>query len=743
MLRFATWALLLPLLVTVVPVAAPAPGGTKPAFTGLDVVILIDQSGSMWGRTPNDRWGHRIGQTKNIIYRLAEHVEETTFVHRVSVVDFGDEAKAAFPEPLVLRYNPEDPGGALRDARAIVERYVSEKALINTNTPQAMEVGLREFERMAGTEPREGRRRVMLLITDGHPDLPGRASLPDLQRQIEKDAAALGTEGVGIWVVGLNDASNYWNDGDGYFWERVAGTEHARLAETASTNISTVVQEIVNEWLEVGGSRVGREFECPPYLRRIVFNINFGVPRTAVSISDPDGREIPLSSGGSSSAPGTFARFVVDDPRPGTYKINQDSSRSYTNFVETFSPNIKRLSPASATSIESEARIAFQATDSAGRPIEPLPAWPIAAAVTISSPDGATQELPAEFKGEGKFEAKWKPPAVGIYQARLKGLVTLKDGSTFDVFGSDAHAYDERLEVNNSHPYYLRMISPDPAGTLRVAPWQKEAGTEFVLLNSKQERVADPSSVIRDPATWLSLQLIHKSGVPLAAPIPLRPNGAGTFEAAVPVSLNWKAGEGWWSPGQIYLRVLPQPGRMGEDQFLDSVALPVEAESKRVGDDPLTIGAIDVRYSLWVMLAAVAAALVVVALAALFLARRVLPNLALWWIDVSRRRLVQLKLYDGDTDPTGDGAKKYPAGRRRAFNYDREVSVSVNGQNYVATQFRIRRTLSPDDVRAEVEYVWQNDPQQKVYRSIVTKNRVERLKGLPGGGYLLRLEVKP
>jgi hypothetical protein len=44
-------------------------------------------------------------------------------------------------------------------------------------------------------------------------------------------------------------------------------------------------------------------------------------------------------------------------------------------------------------------------------------------------------------------------------------------------------------------------------------------------------------------------------------------------------------------------------------------------------------------------------------------------------------------------------------------------------------------------VRAEVEYCWQNDPAKTTHRSIVTKGRAERLKGL-SSGYVLRLDAR-
>jgi hypothetical protein len=175
--------------------------------------------------------------------------------------------------------------------------------------------------------------------------------------------------------------------------------------------------------------------------------------------------------------------------------------------------------------------------------------------------------------------------------------------------------------------------------------------------------------------------------------------------------------------------------------FLDSIVLPEEAESKRIGGDPMTVGPIDVRYSRWILGGVLFMLAVIMVALVLFLVWGVLPGVLMWWIDSSRRRLVELKLYDGDLDPAGDSAQKYRAGRWNKFKYDRQVSVSVNGENVVASTFRVKRILSPDDVRAEVEYCWQNDPAKTTYRSIITKGRAERLKGL-SSGYVLRLDAR-
>ena len=448
--------------------------------------------------------------------------------------------------------------------------------------------------------------------------------------------------------------------------------------------------------------------------------------------------DIPLSSGGVSSTPGTFARFIVDDPEPGVYKINQDPTRSYTNFVEPFSPNIKRLSPGAKTSRETEARIVFQASNSHSEPLEVLSDWPIKASVVISSPSGAAQEIPATFEGDGKFQAKWKPADVGHYRVRLKGIVTLKSGAPFDVFGSDAHAYDDRLEVDNSRPYWLQMTSPNPAG-LHVMPWNRSTNVELSLLDSKKEKVSNLGSVVKDPASWLSLQVVDKSGVPVTAPVPLIPNSSGSFTASVPVVLNWKSGEGWWMPGVMNLRVIAQPKRLSSENFLDSITLPEEIEDKRVGGDPLTVGPIDVRYSRLLLIPAV----LILVCVPLLLLWRLFPNSLVWWADARRRRRVELKIYDGNNDPNGDYAKRLPATSRQNFNYDRKLTLQVNGQDILAKKFRVKRELASDVVSATLEYSWQNDADARTYTTMLIKGKAQRLKGLPSGDFLASLDIQP
>lgn len=727
----------------VVRLQAQNPNTPAAGFSGLDVTILLDQSGSMWQNPRNDRYAHRIGQTKNLIYRLAEHVEGTPLVHRLSVIDFGDTASVALSNH-VMRYDPADPGGALRDAKAVIERVVIERPLRNTNTADALHLALTEYAKMGAAQALPGRRRVLLLITDGRPDLPGRA-LPDLQTAVRNEAQLLKGQQVELWVVGINDASNYWNEGDGAFWESVTEAPgHARLAETASSKIFTIMQDIADDW--IGSKSAGLkndEYNCPPYLRRIVFSVNMGQPRSAVAVTDPVGQDVPASSGGPSINPGNFTRFVVDDPKIGIYKIKRDPTRSYSWRVEETGADIKRLAPAKATGLEAPARIVFQARDNKGNPLQILDEYPINGVIAITPSTGSPVELRADYLGDGKFGvSQWKPPALGTYRVRIKGLVKLKDGSEVDVFQSNASSYDEVIEVNNLHAYFLRLENPEPATGFRVLKPASAGELKFVVVDAKGNKITNLAGLVKDPASWLKLNLVDKSGATLSGPTPpLSLATDGTFSTTLPLQLDWLRGEGWWSSGGLNIRLSEEAGRIATGNYLDSIELSPEAESQRIGGDPLALS-LKVRFS-WIVLTAALLIVLVIVGTALFLAlRRLLPKAMIWVADRYKGRTVALKIYDADLDPDGFSGRKFSITGGAQFNYDRAYSIPTEQRDYVAVKLRVNRARSVDRVEAEVLYAWDEDP-KKVYTVVLRKGKIERLKGLPRNDHAVALEEKP
>ena len=385
--------------------------------------------------------------------------------------------------------------------------------------------------------------------------------------------------------------------------------------------------------------------------------------------------------------------------------------------------------------------IAFQVSDSKGVPLQIDSLRPITASIIATAPSGSVEEVSASFEGDGKFQAKWKPTELGDYQMKLKGIVTQKNGSPYDVFSAKGNSYQEILPVNRLIAYRLKLVDPEPGSGLRLMSADSSAKIKLSLVDSKDANVVNLTSLVDDPATWLSLQLVDKSGAAMAGgPIQLTYDGASSFEAVVPVTLDWKKGEGWWMPGQLSLRVIPQRA-MSPDNFLDSIQLPPDAETKRPGGDPMTAGPIDVKFSWLILAAASLILLTAVAGLAWYLFLRLLPGVLIWRADSSRSRTVELKIYNGSEDPNGDFARRYPIGTWDRFKYDRKISISVNDQEYVAKTFRVRRAPSRDQVMTQIKYCWQNQP-DKEYTVVLNSGKAERLKGLPGGEFLMALDSK-
>lgn len=720
------------LAVLLAVLASPAHAGAA-----IDLVVAVDQSGSMWGNPAvhpgkNDPWQHRIGATKQIVFRLIQNAADTGAVHRFSVVEFADEAKVPLSGQVIRgRSNP----AALDRVRALLETSVSAKDWGNTNTGAALEAALGEMRTMRRSDPAGPRRRVVLLITDGRPVVPGEA--PDAVRaRIRALASQFAAEGVELWVVGLNDADNYWTAGDGAFWEELAGRNRARLAENASAAMPAIFQDVVDDWLGVHSTVVrGDRYECPPYLRRIVFNVTFGRPRGEITILDPDNKPVARSAGGPAVTPGTFSLFTVDDPAPGTYTIQRDASRAETIHVEELSAAVERLEPRGESDASVETPLVFLARKASGDPVRVDARYPLDASVSVTDPDGRRTELPATARPDGCFAASWKPSRPGRYRAVLHGFVRLPDGTRYDVFANAAASYSPVLDVGKRHPYALRLATPDPAKGLRTVPWKDTAELRFDLLEP-DGGIVQPARLVAQPDTWLTVQSLDAAGAALGAPVPLHLDPAGQFVATVPIAVAWRKGEATWArPGALAFRVTAVPGRLRGDRYLRSIALPAGLEDRRIGGDPLSAGPIDVRLVQWLWAMVAALAVAAAALLCWTLCTRWLPSTFIGRQDHAVGRTVSLRVYDELRDPTGSAAVDFGLNGKRVA--DLPLHLDVDGNFVNADRFRFVRELSERKPRGTLQYRWRGS--KRTFSTRLSAGDARSLDGLPGGNYVALL----
>ncbi len=729
---------------------------------GLDVVFLIDQSASMSGSqshpTPNDRHGHRISIVKNVVHRLAEQVEGTPLVHRISVVEFGSLVKVPISN-LALSYDPTMPPGTMtKNAIRHLESSLNSKEMNNTNTPSAMKAVLTEFRQLTAASTGGIRHSQFLFITDGRPRVrrpafTGRLiQINQLWRDIENNAKNLVRLKITLWVVGLNDASNYWNSGDGLFWEKLAGHDKARLAHTSFPNIADLVQDIVGEWLNINTVTLEQDkYHSRPYLKRIVFNAHFSQLGGQLSIIDPNGLSVPISAGTPQQE--TYARYLVDNPTIGTYQlINKNRRVSYKVFVEEELPNLQFLGPLGTTNQQVERDIVFKVVQQ-GQALDVLPQWPINAQVHVTAPSGATQTLSATFEGDGKFAAAWKPTEIGQYLFDFQGTIAvnttqgikqyaLVDDSVARQAGSvEVLAYTpppnlSATGLNLSVPdtaLWLHLENPAPEEGLNISPWAETTQVKMSLYQGNNP-VTTLDNLVTEPETWLRLEKMDPSGKPMLE-MPIRLEN-GYFVAQLPLQLNTANGEGWWYPGQIHLHVVAASNRLAADRKLNGIWLPKAVEDKRLRGNPMTVAEIEINWSFgWLFLISVVPFLILATLVGIGV-RFILPCLSIRGEDQGQH--VNLLIYDGTEDP---GAvvpiQKLPITGRCSLKLDGQVNVMTESQRMVAEYFRITRTPNPGSPTITVQYRWQGENKPHILR--LSGKIPTPLRGMPSGNYMIAL----
>ncbi|MBK8540748.1 MAG: hypothetical protein IPL60_12205 [Ardenticatenia bacterium] len=626
------------------------------------------------------------------------------------------------------------------------------KDWINTNTPEAMRVGLDEFRKMDASEALANRLKAMLIVTDGRANLPDKkAEMPGLVRE---QADALKSAGVELYVVGLNDADNYWLDGDGAFWETMTGPGRAILAETASTRIAQIYRELLADWLkrlQSGGSSAtpggptstpdpsaascisDPTYSAPPYLRQLAFVVSYGVPRSSLTITAPDG--LPVSRASGSPSTGTSARFERRDPPSGTYAIIKDPTKYYCIVAEQVGPQINRVSPGPSVDPGSEQSIVFQALRHDGKPQGLLPDWPVDAGVDVTAPDGTVQMLVAELGADGTITSKWTPQMPGQHQLRISGRVTLPSGN-YDIF-SQSPSYEQVVEVSDKNPVWLDLVSPDAdTRSISVVPWAPQLVTAVRVTSGSSGPIGAIGDAVSDPENWLTAQRIDVDGLPLGDAVHFTAAVSDTLQAELAVPLGWDV-----LLGRAEERVLissdanrlktahTYAGIRGGGDMAGFISN--NGANSTIGPIAVTIPAW-ARMGLWVL----PALLLLAMLGAV--GYIVGPGLLVWREDKAQAQDVALWIFDGLNDPNGYTARKFSVTGWHRFNLDKELTLRIDGTEHIAQRLRVTREPSAGAAMAQVEYRWPDD--KKVHRAFVKAGSPpKQLEGIDADHWVIAL----
>jgi len=532
--------------------------------TGVDLVILVDQSGSMGGSEkhpdPNDPLGLRFKGMLPVIQYLACHYKACRgagIYHRVAVVYFGSWAETIL-EPTRIDPPSDEEWEKLLSQKIspLLAPEAFPRHLADTHFKEAFNQARMLFNQM----PSDGEKRlkVIILLTDGEPYverkvgdktevIPVDEYMPQLVDQIKRQFPP---SQYHIFVIGVNDKEEYWSEVRGY-WEEIASSvskvQGARLI--ASNDIMASYLNDVLVALLGGGEEVTDTVKVKPYLKQLIFYVHKPRPEARVTFKRRDGKPLGIETKVQGEKE-PIEVITINFPEPGWIDVVRP--KDVTVQARVFKQSIQVESRCEFPDLVPTAiPMGFScAILGDGGPLPPYddPKYYLTIEATLNSAESSYRHV-LNLQPDGTYAAYLLPPEVGSYAVTLTGRTKDPAGEEFALFTSPP--------VGTAR---LKIVSTSPALTVR------EGAVAFVPFP-------------------LAVELRDAAGAPVPVPLAAKPyvkmETVFTGEKQIVVPLTVAAGGQFAGTATFY-----QPGTY-RVRFQGDVEDPATGETSRPFDAEL------------------------------------------------------------------------------------------------------------------------------------------------------------
>ena len=474
--------------------------------SGLDVMFLIDNSGSMYAEIDergeiisdigNDEHMLRLESVRHVIKRLLFYNQrlQPGVKYRVGVITFGGLDTSTVDIALEPLKTGTDTGtDEARDRRyKYLANLLSEDQRGNTHPLEAFEMA---SDVWTDNPAPDGQVKAIILLTDGRPhimrinDVPryiGEGERKTVNEEFEDEyfkelkrtiqtyfplADSPGdTEGYHVWVVAMNEdwyqIQSYWEEIIGQNWRRISNAN--QIPETFN-DILDQIYPLSGRMLKPGN------FAMWPYLDSAAFSLFATEPlaESDVTFYRQDGTQLVCSdSSVQCETIGDTIRWIeVYRPEPGVWTFQV---RGYLTVQVRFDPlfgKMQMVYPAGIQTQLSTVNLAYQLYDIDGIPIEEQPGFPLMLEGKLFAPDAATPE-PLQFD----------PMEEGKYISR-QGVTLLTPGEYLvEIEGTAIDSLNEQVTVvpPQRHGFVVGLVSArvvpaaDPVTPLTAADLELE-----------------------------------------------------------------------------------------------------------------------------------------------------------------------------------------------------------------------------------------------------------------------------
>lgn len=427
-----------------------------PPPAGLDILFVVDQSGSMGGSEdhplPNDpnelRFYAPLHATRWLgSDRLQVH---TTTAYRLAVLHFGDRVQVGLDWQTI---NPADTAAweaqKARLEQALAFEELHTRHLGGTNFVLALEQARQMFDRLPA-DPAGPHLKALILLTDGEPTLPDQTPAEHMRQVQQYVAGQFPSDQFTLCVVAMNDVtSDFWTRMEPY-WRTVAGGCAIQVVSN-ETDVGRAFRDILQRLTGDLSKPFGTEVEdvplgipttlvVPPYLQSIAFTLDKADPEAdKISIEvlegDPIGFGTPQVQVEGEEEP--IETITIYDPPPGRWQIAATEGATLTEVdMRQIRANGVLLSPVGVLPPQAPAQVAWQVQTSQGKPLPtyPDPRYALQVQAEVAA-GGQTWPLGLAYDAaQNVYTADFTPTQTGQHTVRLSAISHDIDNREITVF---------------------------------------------------------------------------------------------------------------------------------------------------------------------------------------------------------------------------------------------------------------------------------------------------------------------
>lgn len=457
------------------------------SYSGLDIVFLVDQSGSMGGQPFGYPQAGTGTDPLNLRFEAVQYALDTLGQYRLTlaadvpmrmaVVNFGDSADVNDIARGWFDIAPTSDQSTWDVTRATLQDALSADAfrarndpdhLGNTNFAAAFTAAQQLFASIPDA-PNAPRLRVVVLLTDGAPCVPAQFDCENLSQQqryfdslTQQVQQAFPTHSHRVYVLALDTSGGFWSVWESR-WQQIAGaTERATRVETSQQvgvsflNILVEVMRLIRggeqgdvQRLESGQNNI----TLPPYLREVRISIFKSTASPGLlSVNRPD--NVVLLEGDPSLIITNRDRpievWTIKDPQPGVWTFTVGDTNDRLDVYLDLIPIEVQASISGGTFVAGDdvtVDVLLTASGESTPLIDYGSVYTPRATLTLTAPSGAQSVIPLTRTPEGRYQTRIESVQAGLYKVGIEVITQTADGQLYPILNRAEMTHFEVRDV--------------------------------------------------------------------------------------------------------------------------------------------------------------------------------------------------------------------------------------------------------------------------------------------------------